>query len=268
MDYQITPLNRLHLWTLLAHGGSRFDALLRPKMDKRNRDGLISLGLVEALGELPTAEERKRIRNLSGGKKAESAKALEGKAPAARAKAAPLLKIRLTGQGAAWLRDNGQGPISAQAKIPARLVEFLLEALASPAAQGVLAALASQAGAEPKPGGVSKPGRPGPGSPVRREDSPEPLRAAEAVLDPAQLLRRIREFDPNKLMASGGLRLSELRKAFPELGRDEVDRALIELQKRGDLVIYRFDDPSKITEADREAALMTAGGPRHYLFFP
>ena len=85
-------------------------------------------------------------------------------------------------------------------------------------------------------------------------------------MDPGELLRRAKAIGSEFLMPGGGLRLSELRKIAREFSREEVDGALLELQRRGDVVIYPFDDPSLVTKEDREAALRTSGGFRHYLF--
>jgi hypothetical protein len=153
------------------------------------------------------------------------------------------MAIRLTPAGAARLGREMTFPVSPQAKIPARLVEFLLAALADPAALKDLLGRLSGARAAP------------------------PAPPARGPLTPEALLETIRRIDPAQLMASGGLRLSALRQALKDGDRAEVDRALLELQRRGDLVIYRFDDPSMVTEADRRAALQTAGGPRHYVMW-
>jgi hypothetical protein len=102
MDYQATPLNRLHLWTILAHGGSVFNALLRPPMDSKDRGALLALGFIEAFKDQPSADERKRINRLSRAKKGEAAKAPEAK----KARRAAHLKLRLAPAGRALLAGD------------------------------------------------------------------------------------------------------------------------------------------------------------------
>jgi hypothetical protein len=64
------------------------------------------------------------------------------------------------------------------------------------------------------------------------------------------------------------IRLADLRSHLNGFGKDEVTRALWELSERGELALYRLDDPREITEADREAAVRTSTGEeKHILYF-
>jgi hypothetical protein len=82
--------------------------------------------------------------------------------------------------------------------------------------------------------------------------------------DANTLLKTILSLDKNLFMASGGLRLSVLRKELINEPRDLLDKLLLELQTLDRIVLYRFDTPAR--EEDRKAALIIAGEPRHYLF--
>jgi hypothetical protein len=85
--------------------------------------------------------------------------------------------------------------------------------------------------------------------------------------DAWDLLSLIRGLDRSLFMAGGGLRLSALRGAAQGWAREDVDRALRELEIGGLIVNCHFDDPSLVRPGDREAALRLGGGiERHYLF--
>jgi hypothetical protein len=88
--------------------------------------------------------------------------------------------------------------------------------------------------------------------------------ASEKLLDADALLRTIKSLKKELFMASGGLRLSVLRKELKNQSRDHIDKLLLELQKLDRIVLYRFDSPPK--DEDRKAALIIAGEPRHYLY--
>jgi hypothetical protein len=62
------------------------------------------------------------------------------------------------------------------------------------------------------------------------------------------------------------VRLADVRRGLPDVGRDEMDRELLELQRKEKLVLYPIDDPTDIQPEDAEAALMVAGFPRHILY--
>jgi hypothetical protein len=236
MPYEITPLNHLQLWCLASHGGSLPIQLFKPELDPAQRKALADLGLIELSQGLRTAEELASLPAPKGE---------EGGAGAAKAKRAAnikVLRLKLAPKGAAWLAEHLESPVSRSAKIPARLVEFLLKGLAATKAGGeVLAGLL--------------------GSDSNLLESPKP----EAPLDPMEIIRRVRRLDRSQIMAGEGVRLAEVRRLLPEYGRQEVDKALLELQSRRAIILYRFDDPTLITGSDKEAALDPLGNARHYL---
>jgi hypothetical protein len=63
------------------------------------------------------------------------------------------------------------------------------------------------------------------------------------------------------------VRLADLREALPEVPRDRLDTALLDLANRGIISLYPLDNPLEIQPRDREAILRTpAGDPRHILY--
>jgi hypothetical protein len=81
------------------------------------------------------------------------------------------------------------------------------------------------------------------------------------------LTSRVREV---ALAIGGGpkrrVRIAQIRRALPEVPREELDRVLNELERDKRLVLYRIDDPTDIGPEDREAVLMVAGNPRHIVY--
>ena len=63
------------------------------------------------------------------------------------------------------------------------------------------------------------------------------------------------------------IRLADLRRRLNE-PRPTLDQKLLEMERRGRLVLYRLDDPREILPEDRDAVLHTpAGNERHILYW-
>jgi hypothetical protein len=62
------------------------------------------------------------------------------------------------------------------------------------------------------------------------------------------------------------VRLRDLRARLPDVTRADLDRELLELQRRHVLVLYRIDDPTDISREDESAAMIVADNPRHILY--
>lgn len=63
------------------------------------------------------------------------------------------------------------------------------------------------------------------------------------------------------------VRLRDLRRAAPSIPRAEFDRALFDLEARGEASLYRLDNPHEIGPEDREAVLRTPlGEDRHIIY--
>lgn len=62
------------------------------------------------------------------------------------------------------------------------------------------------------------------------------------------------------------VRLADLRKELPALGRQEVDDSLLRMQDEEKLVLYHLDDALDRTEADDAAAIDILGFKRHLVY--
>jgi hypothetical protein len=62
------------------------------------------------------------------------------------------------------------------------------------------------------------------------------------------------------------VRLSALRRALPAISRQQLDAALIDLQRARRLVLYREDNTPALTAEDHAAALLVGGAPRHLVY--
>lgn len=63
------------------------------------------------------------------------------------------------------------------------------------------------------------------------------------------------------------VRLADLRPQLSEFSREEVDEELRSLERTGRLSIWQLNDPMEITAADKEAALITAGGNQSHIVY-
>ncbi|WP_165246746.1 hypothetical protein [Paludisphaera soli] len=61
--------------------------------------------------------------------------------------------------------------------------------------------------------------------------------------------------------------LAELRRRLPAVPRDDLDRALLDLQTKGEATLYRLDDPREIREEDREAVFLTPSGEERHILY-
>jgi hypothetical protein len=73
------------------------------------------------------------------------------------------------------------------------------------------------------------------------------------------------------MAASGGryereVRLADLRMRLPALSRQDVDEALLSLQREERAALMSIDDPLRRGPADEQAALTVGGDPRHLIF--
>jgi hypothetical protein len=73
--------------------------------------------------------------------------------------------------------------------------------------------------------------------------------------------------------AAGGrdavrVRLADLRKRLPGVPSDELEAAIRNLSRRGELTLYPLDDPRQIGPADEAAAIHSGSGvPQHILYY-
>jgi hypothetical protein len=62
------------------------------------------------------------------------------------------------------------------------------------------------------------------------------------------------------------VRLSALREALPSISRQQLDTALIALQRQQRLVLYRDDNTRSLTPEEHAAALTVGDSPRHLVY--
>ena len=64
------------------------------------------------------------------------------------------------------------------------------------------------------------------------------------------------------------IRLVDLRGRLTAFAAEEITRGVSDLSHKGELSLYRLDDPREIQPADREAAVLTSTGEeKHILYF-
>lgn len=87
-----------------------------------------------------------------------------------------------------------------------------------------------------------------------------PLSAAHGQdKNKASLWSRFHSVWEEKHLPDGGLLLRDLRPALPDVSRDRLNGALLEWMSQSKIEIYPFDDNSRITQEDRDAAIVLAG---------
>lgn len=100
------------------------------------------------------------------------------------------------------------------------------------------------------------------GGEERDAEPPPPETDADALLE------RIRASRGRLAEPGGGITLAALRRELAPLGAERLDPALAALAKAGRIVLYPFDDPRRLTEPERKAALRLAGRDVHILYLP
>ena len=62
------------------------------------------------------------------------------------------------------------------------------------------------------------------------------------------------------------IRIADLKRELPDIPSEEINKALLDLQRQDRLVLMRIDDPTDIRPADKQAAITIAGNPRHIIY--
>jgi hypothetical protein len=86
--------------------------------------------------------------------------------------------------------------------------------------------------------------------------------------EPVRLVERIRTayFQVTGQAVNRRARLSDIRSALADIPRADQDQALREMMRAGGAGLLPLDDPTEITDAEHEAALMVGDQPRHILW--
>jgi hypothetical protein len=157
-----------------------------------------------------------------------------------------------TGRARTWVRLSEGGWAWAQAHLDSRV--SARSTAAGPTLQALLARLGGYLAAS--------------GTPLVEVIRPEATPPAAGVPAAEGLSTRIRSA---YLAASGGqwnvrVRLHELRRLLPDVPRQALDGALLDLARQERLALYPLDDPLEIRESDREAAIERLGERLHLVY--
>jgi hypothetical protein len=63
------------------------------------------------------------------------------------------------------------------------------------------------------------------------------------------------------------VRLANLRTALPDVPRDQLDAALLDMTTQGQAALYRLDNPLEIHDEDRRAMLRTPSGEERHIIY-
>jgi hypothetical protein len=101
---------------------------------------------------------------------------------------------------------------------------------------------------------------------VSGEPAPQPdTSATQAVPAPIEDQVRNACLDLARGATKARVRLTDLRKRVGA-PRAQLDAALTSMQRTGQLVLFRIENPAELTAADESAALYIAGNPRHLVY--
>ncbi|MDR3135812.1 MAG: hypothetical protein LBU69_06945 [Deltaproteobacteria bacterium] len=270
MSIELTPLNRLQLWRLVISEFKEWPELMKPPFGTGDRDKMIMAGLLEMVKEVPDPESYKKLlaaRQATRKKRTDPAqgqpkdpKQKQAKTP----KLVPINRVYLTHKGREYLLSHLGDPVSHKSPNSGPILSWLLATMgkAGLGKEALATVLGLGTKGAPLATGLGQGGE-GASSAI---DKPIPPKKGPA-LAPETLMKEIGFFPQNLFMPSGALKISTIKESLRGYSSMEIDAALLELEKRGHVVLYKFDDPSRVTPADRELGLRIGGAIRHYLFF-
>jgi hypothetical protein len=249
MSITLTGKNRLQLWRLLVSGGSEWPDLMKPPMDSAaERDVMIEAGLLELIKEVPDPVTLSKINAASSsGKKskAQDAARVTGRKKGPPTKPRPRNRLYLTDKGREYLLNHLGEPVSDRSPSSGPILSWILAALdKNEDGKAAMASILSHSETKVSP-----------------DDSPR-----KVVLTSEILMDELGKLSSSLFMPGGGLRISVLKENLNNYSHQAVDNSLLELEKQGRIVLLNFDDPSRVTAADKELGLRVAGVTRHYLF--
>lgn len=224
-----TPQKRtLILWALLSReNGCAFQSELRPEPDKADRAALEADGLIRW--------EKKRGQRIW---------------------------IEATDRGWDWAQRNLGSPLPANSPAAGEILRTWLTRL-----QAFLEArnyaLADVLGQQKLPEPDNAEAGTEKGAAPSLNDAPPPATSNEA-----SLRKKIRQ--AYLAISQGRLNtrvlLRDLRTKLRDVGRRELDAALVEMQRDQEALLYQLDNRIEITDADRAAAIYFGDEPRHILW--
>jgi hypothetical protein len=235
VDEKIPPLNLLFLWRLFLAGGEGWKDKLKPDLKTPARTSLVELGLIKVW-----SQDR---RSPKGDRKVKA------------------LRVKLTDEGWNFLRRHVGDEFSARSSAAGPVLNYVMGRLAErraeirPPLEELLGlSLAAKTSGNPPE--------------LELEPEPEPPTppAPQPAHTPDEALRRLKALDPRLFMAPYTVRLKDVRAALSDWPREVLDQSLLTLQRQGQLVLFKFDDPARIGPEDKAAALYVAGAVRHYIY--
>jgi hypothetical protein len=247
MSITISGRNLLQLWRLFISGKTEWPDLLRPRFENASeRDELIEAGLLRLTKEIPDPESRKKIQEANSKKNKNKAKTPSETSPSPKeprvSKPRAINRLYLTEKGCEYLLNHLSDPVSSLSPYVGPVFNWLLATLGKdPNVKAAMASILLKS----------------------KTTVPPP---ATHVLTPTALLNEIKMFDQNLFMPGGGLKISVIKQSLTQYSFQAIDSALLELESQDKIVLFPFDDPSRITPADKELCLQVSGVVRHYLF--
>jgi hypothetical protein len=267
----ITGKNRLQLWCLLKAGGAEWPELLRPRIEAAERDLMIEAGFLNLEKEIPDIESLKKIRasQSSSKKKKPLSETQQGKDkdPGAKKrqtkKPQAINRLYLTDKGREYLLNHLGESVSKTSPNAGPILSWILAALDKDENGKSALTTIMFKGKSPSPilSSGQKPSQPQ--SHIQTNDIPKDL-PKEVI--PEDLLEELKRLSPSLFMASGGLKISVIKENFKHYSPQAIDQALLALEKNDLIVLFHFDDPLRITPADKELGLHVSGVTRHYLY--
>jgi hypothetical protein len=100
---------------------------------------------------------------------------------------------------------------------------------------------------------------------ILRPDSPSKPRPADGVEVDLDFLEKVFRTCEGMGGRHSRVYLSDLRKRFPHVPRQQLDQALVALDRQAKIVLMPLDDPSTITPEREAAAITLSGAKRHFL---
>lgn len=97
--------------------------------------------------------------------------------------------------------------------------------------------------------------------PKNQKSTPSPVAKTSATNQPSA--REVIE----KLGGVGKrIRIADIRNAFPDMSREQLDKMLMEMQDSGEAALYKLDNANELKPEDVKGAMDVAGNQRHVLY--
>ncbi|MDR2368428.1 MAG: hypothetical protein LBF58_10055, partial [Deltaproteobacteria bacterium] len=249
-------------------GGSEWPKLMRSEFGTADRNALIKAGLLRLSKEVPDPESLKRLKPGKDKPKAGGAKPAgkaagkatgkatgkaDGKAEAKTPKPTAINRLYLTDKGKEYLLNHLGDPVSDRSYLSGPVMSHILAALGTDGLGKRAIASLLRISHPPSPPKAAGP------APAKttfwQPATPEPA----AGLTPGILLGEINRLPRRLFMDGGGLRISVLKENLKKYQREAIDASLLALERSGLIALFHFDDPLRVTQADKDLGVSTGG---------